>query len=153
MPESKRVEQNSTFAKRLLVLLDEHDQSQADLARALRVDRATVTRYIKGRVPPVPMLQAIADHFGVTTDYLLGRVTNPHAKASETSSGGGGMLTRLPSGDTNTVSTEADTADDELIVVFRGKRRKLSPEYQRLLIKMMEAEAEKMAEEEKQDKK
>lgn len=48
--------------------------SQADLADALGMSQATITFWENGkRTPDIDMLGRIADYFGVTTDYLLGR--------------------------------------------------------------------------------
>ena len=48
--------------------------SQSDFAIILDVSQGAVTQWERGvRKPDVDMLQAIADYFGVTTDYLLGR--------------------------------------------------------------------------------
>lgn len=122
------------FGQRLKTLLDEHDEKQVDLARLLNVTEATVSRYLKGRIPDdVRTLVTIANHFEVTVDYLVGRTDDPRGQVLEGTARGTAAVT----GDLST------STQDELVVVFRGKRQKLSPEYQRLLIKMMEAEAEK----------
>lgn len=43
-----------------------------------------VTQWKKGSTPRQPMLQKIADHFGVTIDYLLtGKEKSPGAEAPE----------------------------------------------------------------------
>lgn len=51
--------------------------SQKQLARLLRVDRSTISSYESGvRQPPLDTLSRIADVFGVSTDYLLGRTSD-----------------------------------------------------------------------------
>lgn len=51
--------------------------SQKQLARLLRVDRSTISSYESSvRQPPLDTLSRIADVFGVSTDYLLGRTSN-----------------------------------------------------------------------------
>lgn len=47
-------------------------RTQADLARALHVSRATVTRWVQGEEPEVKRLQEIARELGVTVGYLAG---------------------------------------------------------------------------------
>ena len=48
--------------------------SQEQLARLLGVDRSTISSYESDvRQPPLDTLSRIADVFGVSTDYLLGR--------------------------------------------------------------------------------
>lgn len=47
---------------------------QKDVASALGIDRTTYVKYEKGsNEPNFDMVSAIADYFGVTVDYLLGR--------------------------------------------------------------------------------
>lgn len=61
------------FVDRLLGLCAEKQLGLMRLARELNTTKATVSRYCGGRrAPTVEMLVAIADYFGVTTDYLLG---------------------------------------------------------------------------------
>ena len=48
--------------------------SQKQLARLLGVDRSTISSYESNiRQPPLVTLSRIADVFGMSTDYLLGR--------------------------------------------------------------------------------
>lgn len=48
--------------------------NQATLAEALGMSQATITSWENGkRIPDIEMLVKLADYFGVTTDYLLGR--------------------------------------------------------------------------------
>lgn len=48
--------------------------SQEQVARLLGVDRSTISSYESNvRQPPLDTLSRIADVFGVSTDYLLGR--------------------------------------------------------------------------------
>ena len=50
--------------------------SQEQLARLLGVDRSTISSYESNvRQPPLDTLSRIADVFGVSTDYLLGRTS------------------------------------------------------------------------------
>ena len=63
------------FAKRLKELRKGKKISQIRLAEMLGVSQATITFWETGkRDPDVSMLMKIADIFGVSTDYLLGRV-------------------------------------------------------------------------------
>lgn len=51
--------------------------SQEQLARLLGVDRSTISSYESSvRQPPLDTLSRIADVFGVSTDYLLGRTND-----------------------------------------------------------------------------
>ena len=50
--------------------------SQVDLARALNVSKQCVSNWENDNVlPSIEMLVRLADHFGVSTDSLLGRST------------------------------------------------------------------------------
>lgn len=64
----------SKFPENLRRLLAERGIKQAKLSDHLGVSKATVSRYFLGqREPNLDNLVRIADFFGVTTDYLLGR--------------------------------------------------------------------------------
>jgi len=50
-----------------------NEKSQKDMAKVFNVSQAAVSHWEAGRkIPEVPMLIAIAKHFGVSIDYLLG---------------------------------------------------------------------------------
>jgi len=62
------------FAERLLELRKEKNISQAVLAKQLDVSFAVVCYWETDRSEPTaPNIVKIADYFGVTTDFLLGR--------------------------------------------------------------------------------
>lgn len=64
--------------ERILYLLELHDMKQVDLARRLNLHKATISQYINGdRMPNAETLFRLADVFGVTVDYLLGRTDDP----------------------------------------------------------------------------
>jgi transcriptional regulator with XRE-family HTH domain len=101
--------------------------TQGDLGRLLGIDNTTVSSYERGITQPDPItIGRLADALSVSTDYLVGRVDNPQGVARAT--------------------PPDEQAGDELVVMFRGKRQQLTPEYQRMLIKLMEAAAEDEAE-------
>lgn len=57
-------------------LREKHNFSQAKLAELLQIPKGTYVTYEYGtREPNIEMINKIADLFGVTTDYLLGRDT------------------------------------------------------------------------------
>lgn len=52
--------------------------SQQKIADDLGLERTIYARYESGkRVPPLDKLVLLADYFGVTIDYLVGRTTQP----------------------------------------------------------------------------
>lgn len=68
------------FSARLRMLRESRGLTQDELADALRVSRSTIAGYeapSKEREPNPHMLQRIADYFGVSVDYLLGRTDDP----------------------------------------------------------------------------
>lgn len=62
------------FSQRLISLRKERDLTQNDLAKIVKKQRTTVSGYeTMDKEPDFDVLCALADYFGVTTDYLLGR--------------------------------------------------------------------------------
>lgn len=62
------------FAERIIQLRRESGLSQEELGSIFNVSRSAFSGYESGGKKPKPeTLIAIADYFGVTTDYLLGR--------------------------------------------------------------------------------
>ena len=70
--------------ERIFDLLYEHKIQQKELAKALGISAGNITEWKKGRsAPSAGVLPKIADYFGVTTDYLLGK-TDEKKPAAET---------------------------------------------------------------------
>lgn len=59
------------FARRLKRLMAERRVTYRELAKALGTKGGTVGGWTKGSIPRGPTLQALADYFGVSRDYLL----------------------------------------------------------------------------------
>ncbi len=60
---------------RLKKLREEKGLSQIELARALNISNVMLSRYEKNkRSPDYETLNKLADYYGVSTDYLLGRI-------------------------------------------------------------------------------
>ena len=56
-------------------------KTQEELGKYLKVGRNTISRYESGeREPDLKTAQKIADYFGVSTDYLLGKSDTPQQK-------------------------------------------------------------------------
>ncbi len=61
-----------TISERIFQLFEVQKKKQADLARALGVRQGTITNWKQARVSPASEhLEAIADFFGVSVDYLV----------------------------------------------------------------------------------
>ena len=59
---------------RIRELREDNDIKQSEMAEYLNVSRATYTRYETGEIKPsVDVLYDIADYFGTSIDYLVGR--------------------------------------------------------------------------------
>lgn len=64
----------SKLSERLLALRQERDLSQKNLVKEMGLALNTYVRYERGeRVPDADVLVRIADFYGVTLDYLVGR--------------------------------------------------------------------------------
>ncbi|WP_077621522.1 helix-turn-helix domain-containing protein [Sediminibacillus massiliensis] len=75
-----------SFSKRLRKLREERGLSQEELAKKLNMPRTSVSHYENGesdRVPRQKRLYDLADFFGVTVDYLLGRSDSDKTTSSE----------------------------------------------------------------------
>ena len=62
------------YENRLRDLREDRDLKQRDLAELLKVHQTTYSDYELGRLNiPVAALHTLADFYGVSVDYLLGR--------------------------------------------------------------------------------
>lgn len=67
-----------SFEKRLVNLRNKKKISQYALADLLDVDRGRYSKWEQGKArPSYEMLIQLADYFGVTADYLIGRSNEP----------------------------------------------------------------------------
>ena len=59
---------------KLRALREDHDLTQATLAELLQVHQTTYSDYERGKLNvPLSVLDRLADFYGVSVDYLLGR--------------------------------------------------------------------------------
>lgn len=73
-----------SFSDRLKTLREQRGISQERLAEILGIPRSSIAHYESpenDRLPRPERLKKIADFFGVTTDYLIGRTNDPHGHA------------------------------------------------------------------------
>lgn len=88
---------NQDLPTRIIDLREKMNMSQTELAKRLGLDKSSMSKIEKGtRKVSSAELDEIADVFGVSADYLLGRDTKEAKKA--------------------------DLADDETIFTYEGKR-------------------------------
>lgn len=73
------------FSKRLKQLREDKGLSQEELAERLNIPRTSVTHYERrdDRIPRPKRLQEIADFFGVSVDYMLGRAQTVELNETE----------------------------------------------------------------------
>ena len=66
------------YFRRLRDLREDRDLKQTDVAALLGIRQTVYSRYERGyqNLPLEPLL-ALADYYGVSTDYILGRTDNP----------------------------------------------------------------------------
>lgn len=65
---------------RLIELREDRKLSQTEVAKAIGMSRSGFSMYELGqREPDLEMVGKLADYFGVTTDFLLGRTDSPSA--------------------------------------------------------------------------
>lgn len=68
----------SNFAERIRELRCQHSMTQQALGDIIGVKRDSISVYEAGRhYPEVRNLIILADYFGVSIDYLVGRTDNP----------------------------------------------------------------------------
>ena len=66
------------YYPRLRDLREDHDMVQKEVAAFLGIDQRVYSNYELGkRTLPLPHLITLADHYRVSTDYLLGRTDDP----------------------------------------------------------------------------
>ena len=64
--------------QRIRELREDHDLTQKKLGEAINLPQRTYAYYESGqRMVPPEVLCALADFYGVSVDYLLGRTDNP----------------------------------------------------------------------------
>ena len=71
------------YQMRIRDLREDRDLSQKEIAELLQVHQTTYSDYELGKVNiPVPALHKLADFYGVSIDYLLGRtdIKEPNSK-------------------------------------------------------------------------
>ncbi len=80
MPKSTRP--SDVFPERLRTAREKRGLSQGDLAKRARFQASAISHFETGtRKPSFDNLRRLADALDVTTDYLLGRVTDAQALA------------------------------------------------------------------------
>lgn len=67
-----------TYQRRLRDLREDHDKTQQDIADVLGTSQTMYARYERGANElPLRHLLKLAEYYGVSADYLLGRTDTP----------------------------------------------------------------------------
>lgn len=70
--------ESNILGKRIKYLREKQNLTQIELSKLLNIGNTTLSQYESGqRVPSDEIKAKIADFFGVTIDYLLGRTDTP----------------------------------------------------------------------------
>ena len=66
------------YQRRIRDLREDHDKTQEEIAAILGTSQTMYARYERGANElPIRHLVSLADFYGVSTDYILGRTDNP----------------------------------------------------------------------------
>ena len=80
----------SLFGDRLRALRQEKSITQAELSKIIGISKSSINMYERGeREPNFGNLNALADFFNCSVDYLLGRVEYPELVVKKVPDGGG----------------------------------------------------------------
>ena len=120
MEENAKSEEESckTPGERIVKLCEKQQISQRELARRIGVTSSQISRILKGETKTInsDMLMALAQEFGVSTDYILGIVNNPENTQSVKNT------ENLAAGTQGTVVSHADASDEFFFSAWRLHR-------------------------------
>lgn len=110
----------SVFSDRFIALRKEEGLSQYDFAKKMNMSRSTISGYeVEGKEPNHALLRKFAEHFGVSTDYLLGLTDERHhadVVFQKDSTNFKKHFTELPTAEKAIVS---EIFDDFYVLLFR----------------------------------
>ena len=73
------------FSYRLIVLMEDFNMTQVDLAKKIGISNVTISRYLSGdRIPRLDVIAKIASEFNVSIDYLLGITNEKNSNSNNT---------------------------------------------------------------------
>lgn len=111
----------SKLGSNIRQLREKQGLTQAQLGKSIGLAESTISLYESGkRAPDVDTIESLANFFGITTDHLLGRYEEP-------------KLTSGADSDLASISQWPEGAK----VLFRA-RKKLTPEQQRKMLRLIE---------------
>jgi transcriptional regulator with XRE-family HTH domain len=111
-------EEKKKMGARIKACRQEINLSQEGLAEKLDMKRTNIANYEAGRVvPPGSVLSDLADIFGVSSDYILGRTETPDQ-----------IKTWLRSGNTDLTEDERDKLAEEMEDYFLYRKNRILKE-------------------------
>ena len=125
MEENAKSEEESfkTPGERIVKLCEKQQISQRELARRIGVTSSQISRILKGETKTInsDMLMALAQEFGVSTDYILGIVNNPENTQSMENRKPGSRI-KGHGGTQGTAVSHADASDEFCFSAWRLHR-------------------------------
>jgi transcriptional regulator with XRE-family HTH domain len=134
LPNTEWLINRDLLRERLTALRTGRGLSHDDLAREVGTSRHSISAYERGEAQDCPDLKALADFFGVSSDYLAGWADDPAKTLEPKERRSNWLHTAL-----DVLRRFWKDEGDDVVVFVKGRQRKLSPEHQRLLLKMLEA--------------
>jgi len=116
----------NSYGQRISHLRESMNLTQTELARRLGITRASLSHYETGRrVPDFETISKMADFFGVSVDYIIGRTERPD-----------------PPPEIRQFDNHLELSDEKILekYVFTIDGRELSPEEARRFIAFIRAE-------------
>ena len=106
----------NTLGEKIKYLRKQKDITQEKLAELINSTRPAVAKWETNAVyPPPEMIKGIADFFGVTTDYLLGRTITMEVQVHNNPNGYGGGDPRLLADKLNETGRRRDHIQKQLM--------------------------------------
>ncbi|WP_081728116.1 helix-turn-helix domain-containing protein [Halalkalibacter hemicellulosilyticus] len=104
---------NEIFGKRLKKLRERTGTNQETVGKAIGISRARYSHYENNHVEPdIELIRKLADHFKVSTDYLLGRTNDITSPDNELEKIKNKIATEFPDIDLMFNDLESMTAED-----------------------------------------
>ncbi|MEG0619139.1 MAG: helix-turn-helix transcriptional regulator [Bacilli bacterium] len=115
-----------TVFKKIKILADKQKISIVELEEKLKFSRNSLYAWKRSN-PSTDKLEAVANYFNVSTDYLLGRTENPNITDSEDPSMAKQVMMRM---DTNGLSEkEIDEIESEMERFFSWRIEEIKKEH------------------------
>ncbi len=110
--------------ERIVKLCEKQQISQRELARRIGVTSSQISRILKGETKTInsDMLMALAQEFGVSTDYILGIVNNPENTQSVENTENLAAEIKGHGGTQGTAVSHADASDEFCFSAWRLHR-------------------------------